>query len=67
MWKENYLEVFFQERKQANSLFKGKKGQKFRDEVVRKSRAMLDDEEDGQSRNLHAEDARKIEVKFSIF
>uniref|UniRef100_A0A0R3RWD0 Probable U2 small nuclear ribonucleoprotein A' n=1 Tax=Elaeophora elaphi TaxID=1147741 RepID=A0A0R3RWD0_9BILA len=57
----DFKRVRLAERKQANSLFKGKKGQKFRDQVVKKSRAMPDDEEDGEPRNLRVEDAKKIE------
>ncbi|CAG9532754.1 unnamed protein product [Cercopithifilaria johnstoni] len=57
----DFKRVRLVERKQANSLFKGKKGQKFRDEVVKKSRTMDNGEEDGQTRNLRAEDAGKIE------
>ncbi|VDN86739.1 unnamed protein product [Brugia pahangi] len=57
---KSHTKIFFQERKQANNLFKGKKGQKFREEVVKKSKTIPDDE-DGQPRNLHVEDAKKIE------
>lgn len=45
-------------------MFKGRKGQKLRDEVVKKSKALLDEEEEGQPRNLRTEDAKKIEVYF---
>ncbi|KAL3993820.1 putative U2 small nuclear ribonucleoprotein A' [Acanthocheilonema viteae] len=57
----DFKRVRLAERKQANSFFKGKKGQKFREEVMRKSRIVPDDEEDGLARNLRAEDAKKIE------
>ncbi|VIO92964.1 U2 small nuclear ribonucleoprotein A, putative [Brugia malayi] len=56
----DFKRVRLAERKQANNLFKGKKGQKFREEVVKKSKTIPDDE-DGQPRNLHVEDAKKIE------
>lgn len=64
--ERSHARYFFQERKQADTLFKGKKGQKFRDEVVKKSKAMPDDEEDGQARNLRMEDVKKIEVIFKL-
>uniref|UniRef100_A0A915Q5Z4 Probable U2 small nuclear ribonucleoprotein A' n=1 Tax=Setaria digitata TaxID=48799 RepID=A0A915Q5Z4_9BILA len=57
----DFKRVRLAERKQADSLFKGKKGQKLRDEVVKKSKVVPDDEEEGQPRNLCAEDAKKIE------
>uniref|UniRef100_A0A1I7W3G8 Probable U2 small nuclear ribonucleoprotein A' n=1 Tax=Loa loa TaxID=7209 RepID=A0A1I7W3G8_LOALO len=57
----DFKRVRLAERKQADGLFKGKKGQKFREEVVKKSKTMPDDEEDGQPRNLRIEDAKEIE------
>ncbi|VDO46765.1 unnamed protein product [Onchocerca flexuosa] len=62
----DFKRVRLAERKQADSLFKGKKGQKFRNEVVKKSKVILDDEEDRQSRNLGVEDVKKIEAKFFL-
>ncbi|KAM3720004.1 putative U2 small nuclear ribonucleoprotein A' [Dirofilaria immitis] len=57
----DFKRVRLAERKQADNLFKGKKGQKFRNEIVKKSKAIPDDEEDGQPRNLRIEDVKKIE------
>lgn len=56
----DFKRVRLAERKQANNLFKGKKGEKLREEVVKKSKIMLDEDEEVQSRNIRAEDAKKI-------
>lgn len=58
----NYLN-FFQERKEAVSLFTGKKGLKLREQVVKKSKALPDEMED-RPRVLPSEDAKKIQVIF---
>uniref|UniRef100_A0A183CWJ4 Probable U2 small nuclear ribonucleoprotein A' n=1 Tax=Gongylonema pulchrum TaxID=637853 RepID=A0A183CWJ4_9BILA len=54
------------ERKQADNLFKGKKGEKLRESVVKRSKTVPEDEDEGP-RNLRAGDVRKIEVIFRCF
>ncbi|VDM98341.1 unnamed protein product [Thelazia callipaeda] len=61
----DFKRIRLAERQQANRLFKGEKGKKLRDEVVKKSKNILDDEEERHLENLLEEDAKKIEGAIS--
>uniref|UniRef100_A0A915AIZ6 Probable U2 small nuclear ribonucleoprotein A' n=1 Tax=Parascaris univalens TaxID=6257 RepID=A0A915AIZ6_PARUN len=57
----DFKRVRLSERQQAASVFKGKKGQKVREQVVKKSRPLPEDERVEAAKTMRGEDARKIQ------
>ncbi|VDD87999.1 unnamed protein product [Enterobius vermicularis] len=58
----DFKRVRLSERQEAAKLFKGKEGRKLREQVVKTSAALPDDESGFGSRRLQDEDARKIQA-----
>lgn len=54
--------MIVEERQQASAVFKGKKGQKVREQVVKRSRPLPEDERVEAAKMMRGEDARKIQV-----
>uniref|UniRef100_A0A9J2PK24 Probable U2 small nuclear ribonucleoprotein A' n=1 Tax=Ascaris lumbricoides TaxID=6252 RepID=A0A9J2PK24_ASCLU len=57
----DFKRVRLSERQQASAVFKGKKGQKVREQVVKRSRPLPEDERVEAAKMMRGEDARKIQ------